>query len=130
MFEFLKQAKYMETILQAPTINERKILPPLIIEEITRRIVTNFNPIKIILFGSYAYGEPKPESDIDILVVMNTELSEIQQAQAVRKIINPLFGLDLIVYKPENLEKRIRWGDPFLKEILEKGIKLYESNNP
>lgn len=120
----------METILQAPTVDIRKKLPKNIIEEITRRIIANFDPQKVILFGSYAYGDPKPESDIDILVIMHTELSEIQQAQAIRKSINPLFGLDLLVYKPDNISKRIQWGDSFLKEILEKGVILYESDNP
>ena len=120
----------METILQAPTVDIRDKLPANIIEEITRRITSNFDPLKIILFGSYAYGNPKSESDIDILVIMNTPLSEVQQAQAIRKTINPLFGLDLLVYKPDNISKRIQWDDPFLKEILEKGIILYESDNP
>jgi predicted nucleotidyltransferase len=94
---------------------------------LTRRIVEQFHPEKIILFGSYAYGEPKPESDVDILVIMDTHIKEIQKALEIRQAINPLFGLDIIVHTPEKLQKRISLGDSFLKEIVEKGIVLYES---
>jgi hypothetical protein len=58
---------------------------------------------------------------------MNTELRQTQQAQQIRQHLDPLFGLDLIVYAPDMLAKRLAWGDAFLQEIVTKGKILYES---
>jgi predicted nucleotidyltransferase len=78
-------------------------------------------------FGSYAYGKPKPESDVDLLVIMDTQLSEIEQAATICRRIPYRFGLDLIVYTPRRLAQRLEWGDSFLKEITQRGVVLYES---
>lgn len=117
----------MDILLQVPTIDVRERIPFEVIAEIARLIVEHFHPQKIILFGSYAYGSPRPESDVDLLVVMDTPLRTIQQAQKIRQQLDPLFGLDLVVYTPENLAKRLAWGDTFLKEIMAMGKVLYES---
>jgi predicted nucleotidyltransferase len=117
----------MDTAFQVPTIDIRERIPFEVIDEIARQIADRFQPQKIILFGSYAYGSPRPESDVDVLVVMKTPLREIQQAQQIRQYLNLLFGLDLLVYTPENLAKRIEWGDTFLGEIVSRGKVLYES---
>jgi hypothetical protein len=58
---------------------------------------------------------------------MDTELRETQQSLRIRQYINPLFGVDILVYTPSRLEQRVNLGDSFLKEITEKGIVLYES---
>ena len=117
----------MNTGIQVPTIDIRERIPFEVIDEIARQIADRFHPQKIILFGSYAYGSPRPESDVDLLVVMKTSLREIQQGQQIRQFLNPLFGLDLVVYTPDNLAKRIEWGDTFLREIFARGKVLYES---
>jgi len=117
----------MNTVFQVPTIDIRERIPFEVIVEIARQIADRFRPQKIILFGSYAYGSPRPESDVDLLVVMKTSLREIQQGQQIRQFLNPLFGLDLVVYTPDNLARRIEWGDVFLREIVAKGKVLYES---
>ena len=106
---------------KVPTIDERKRISFEIIEQITEKIVEQFSPERIILFGTYAYGEPTPESDIDLLVIMDTDEKETQKAMQIRKLLNPLFGLDILVYTPENLRKRIAWGDSFLQEIIDRG---------
>ena len=117
----------MEIFNQVPTVDSRDRIPAEVIAELARRIAEKFQPEQIILFGSYAYGIPRPESDVDLLVVMNTVLSENRQAIQIRQYLNPLFGLDLIVYTPENLRQRLAWGDSFLQEIINKGVILYES---
>jgi predicted nucleotidyltransferase len=117
----------MDISLNVPTINVRDRIPQAVIEEVARRIAVQFHPLKIILFGSYAYGNPKPESDIDLLVVMDTPLREIEQARQIRQFIDPLFGLDLIVYTPQRLAQRLIWGDQFLQEITGRGKVLYAS---
>jgi len=115
--------------LTAPTVDMRVRIPCEIIHELISRIASQFNPKKIILFGSYAYGNPRPESDVDLLVVMDTPLREAEQALRIRQHVNPLFGVDLLVYTPSRLEQRLEWGDSFLKEIIEKGLVVYESTD-
>lgn len=113
--------------LIAPTVDVRSRISGEIIQELVRRIAERFQPERIILFGSYAYGKPRPESDVDLLVVMDTPMREMQQAVEIRQHINPLFGVDILVYTPSHLQQRIKYGDSFLKEITEKGVTVYES---
>lgn len=95
--------------------------------ESVHRIVEGFHPRQIILFGSYALGNPGPESDIDLLVIMDTPLRGAEQAQKIRQFVNPLFGIDILVYTPEQIQQRLEWGDSFLKSILEEGVTVHES---
>lgn len=117
------------TLLEVPTIDERERIPEEVIDEVVRRIAEKFHPKKIILFGSYARGNPRPESDVDILVVMDTKLKESQQSLQIRRHLNLLFGLDLILYTPKRLEERIAMGDYFVQDILEEGKVMYEARN-
>ncbi|MFH1259385.1 MAG: nucleotidyltransferase domain-containing protein [Elusimicrobiota bacterium] len=76
------------------------------LNEITRKITSNFNPEKIILFGSYAYGHPTSDSDIDIMVIMNTREKPHKRALALRKALKNLgFPKDIIVKTPEEFER-------------------------
>lgn len=119
----------VDDALAVPTIEKRQRIPDRVIKEIVRQIAEKFHPRQIILFGSYAYGQPSPESDIDLLVVMATQLRGSQQAMEIRQNLKPLFGIDILVYSPEVLKQRIEWGDSFLKEVTERGVVLYESAN-
>jgi len=119
----------MDRLLQVPTIDIRKRISDEVITQLVREIALKFKPLKIILFGSYAYGFPRPESDVDLLIVMDTDLRPMQQAQQIRQYLNPLFGVDLIVYSPEVLAKRLEWGDAFLQEIVTRGKTLYEASD-
>jgi len=119
----------MDDLLEVPTIDIRKRIPDSVIRTLAHRIAEKFHPQRIVLFGSYAYGTPRPESDVDLLVVMETTLGESEQALEIRKYLQILFGLDLIVYTPQKLSQRINWGDSFLKEITERGMILYESSD-
>lgn len=115
--------------LIVPTVDIRKRISTDVIRSLARQIADRFHPHKIILFGSYAYGQPRPESDIDLLVIMETNLRETRQALQIRQYLNPLFGLDILVYPPAKIEQRIAWGDSFLREIMERGMILYESTD-
>jgi len=116
----------MNAALNVPTIDKRKRIPAQAIRAVTRQIAEKFKPQKIILFGSYARGNPKPESDVDLLVVMNTKLREVQQEIKICQQIEYRFGLDLIVYTPKHLKERVKMGDYFLRDILKEGKVLYE----
>ncbi len=109
-----------------PPINKRDRIPQAAIDDVARQIVEKFHPIKVILFGSYAYGIPRRESDVDLLVVMETDIREVQQEILILKNIEHRFGLDILVKTPKTFNERIEAGDSFLKEIVQKGRVLYE----
>jgi predicted nucleotidyltransferase len=97
------------------------------IRAVAQRIADRFQPEKIILFGSYAYGQPKPESDVDLLVIMDTPLRSRQQRLEISRALSPRpFPLDIIVRTPQELAERIALGDLFLSEIITRGKVLYE----
>jgi len=98
------------------------------IKKFVEEIVKKFSPEKIILFGSYGYGRPDEESDVDLFVIMNTKKSSIAQEVEIRMEIERSFPLDLIVMTPEEIKKRIKQGDTFIQTILEKGEVLYEKS--
>jgi len=99
------------------------------IKNLCRQIVENFNPQKIILFGSYAYGEPNADSDVDLLVVMPFEGRDSQKAIEIRTKIQTTVPLDLLVRTSEQVRARIEMEDFFMREINEKGKVLYEADN-
>ena len=97
------------------------------IRAVAKKIADKFQPEKIILFGSYAYGTPKPESDVDLLVVMETKLRERQQRLEISRAISPRpFPMDILVRTPKELERRLALGDFFMREITTNGRILYE----
>lgn len=111
--------------IKVPNINERRRIPMRAIRDVVKQIAEKFQPEKIILFGSYAYGRPRPESDVDLLVIMDTPLRNRQQAAQIGRAIEYHFGLDLLVRSPQQLAERLALGDFFLQEVLEKGKVVY-----
>jgi len=102
-------------------------MPMAAIRRFARRIAERFQPDKIILFGSYAYGKPHAESDVDLLVIMETR-NAIDQSIRIKTAFERLFSLDLIVGPPWQIERGLKdnW---FLREIIEKGKVLYEARD-
>ncbi|MBM4430205.1 MAG: nucleotidyltransferase domain-containing protein [Chloroflexi bacterium] len=117
-----------ETVL-VPPITTRRRIPQQAIADVVRQIVEQFQPERIILFGSYAGGEPRPESDVDLLVVIETPLKETEQAIRICQDIGYHFGLNLIVRTPATLDRRLALGDPFLREVMNRGQMLYERSD-
>jgi uncharacterized protein len=103
------------------------MVSPRDIKRFSDAIARRFKPEKIILFGSYAYGKPTPDSDVDLLVVMPCKQRPLDQALEIRRAIKAGFPLDLIVRTPADLRQRLAWGDFFLREITEEGKVLYET---
>jgi len=99
-------------------------------KDIAKFMKEKFYAQRVILFGSYAYGNPNSDSDIDLLVIMNTELSFPEQAAIIRIEIDKAFDfkkpMDIIVRTPEFIEERYKERDFFIKVILEKGIELWK----
>jgi uncharacterized protein len=111
--------------------NVRPVGFPPVAETLPRaieRIVSELKPEKIILFGSYAYGNPTPDSDVDLLVIMKTRAKEIDRYVAVSNLLYPRqFPVDILVKTPREMEAEARKkGNFFMREILKRGKVLYE----
>jgi uncharacterized protein len=103
------------------------LVPRELLRAMTQRIVENIHPEKIILFGSYAYGEPTLDSDIDLLVIMNSQKRPVERADEISDLFpRRYFGLDILARTPSEIRERIRIGDDFIKQITEQGKVLYE----
>src|ERR1700746_411496 len=87
-------------------------VPLALIRRFARRVAERFQPNKIILFGSYAYGTPHADSDVDILVVMPAR-NELDQAVRISLAVEAPFPLDIIVRTPKRLAWRLKEGDWF-----------------
>jgi predicted nucleotidyltransferase len=100
-----------------------------LLREITRQIVTAFAPEAVILFGSRAYGQPEPDSDIDLLVVTDAlkSRSVFERHRAVSDLFpHRRFALDVIVRTPAELRQLVKRGPAFFNEIVTQGKVLYE----
>ena len=98
------------------------------IEALVERLVAEYAPQKVILFGSYAYGNPRSDSDIDLLVIKETPDRFIDRWVTVRRILSDperKLPLEVLVLTPQEVSNRLDIGDQFLNEILEKGRVLY-----
>lgn len=91
------------------------------------RIAAKIQPIKIILFGSYARGNPTPDSDVDLLVIVDSEASPRERSWAVSRLLLPRpFPVDILVKTPQEIQKALDEGDFFIQEIINQGIVLYD----
>jgi len=97
------------------------------IYELCDRIVKHFQPTKIILFGSYAYGQPTEDSDVDMLVIMPFEGRGAHKSAEIATVTHPRFAVDLLVRTLEQVKTRLDLGDFFIREIVENGKVLYEA---
>jgi predicted nucleotidyltransferase len=99
------------------------------IKELTERIVREFHPQKIILFGSYVSGNAGEGSDVDLLVILPFKGQAIRKSAEILKKVQPRIPVDLLVHTPDYVRKRLEWNDFFLREIMERGKTLYESSH-
>ncbi len=103
-------------------------IPMRVIRRYARAIAEEFQPDKIILFGSYAYGTPNEDSDVDLLVVIPTP-DQHAQAVRIRYRLSAPFPLDLIVRTPKEMKWRLEEGELFLTTIVTQGKVLYEKDD-
>ena len=97
------------------------------LEDVTKRIVQAFDPQRIILFGSYAYGRPDPDSDMDLLIIMESDKRPAMRASQISRLLRPRpFPMDILVRTPDEIRHRLEIGDYFIREVLEQGKVLYE----
>jgi uncharacterized protein len=111
--------------VEAPLWYRGADIPMREIRRFARAVAERFQPDRIILFGSYAYGTPHADSDVDILVIMPAS-NQINQAVKISLAIPAPFPMDLLVRTPHTMQWRLEEGDWFLREIVSKGKVLYE----
>ena len=99
------------------------------IEEFGRRIGREFGAEKVVLFGSYAQGNVTEDSDVDLLVIGPFEGRSVDRSVEIRMKLRPRFPVDLLVRTAEKVQQRIQMGDEFMREILEEGKVLYETDD-
>jgi len=96
------------------------------IGSIAAQIIEKYKPEKIILFGSAVNGRLGLDSDVDLLVIKkDTPLYGADRIRELSRIIDRNIPVDFLVYRPEEFEKRLNMGDPFLKAVLKEGKILY-----
>jgi uncharacterized protein len=81
------------------------------IQAFSQQIVEKFQPERIILFGSYAYGQPTEDSDVDLLVILPFEEMPVQKAIEIRRAVKSPFPLDLMARTSEQIQQRLEMGD-------------------
>lgn len=106
-----------------------QIVTPQQIQQFCEEIAHEFQPERIVLFGSHAYGKPHPFSDVDLLVVMPFEGSPLQQAARILTKLEPQMSVDLLVRTPEQVRQRLAMQDSFMREIMEHGKVAYETQH-
>ena len=99
------------------------------IRKLCKRIAEAYQPEKIILFGSHAYGTPTPESDIDLMIVMDYEGRPIEQMLKIRRELDIVTPVDLFVRSPAEIAFRLEDGDMFIVDIMRRGKVMYESQH-
>ena len=101
-----------------------------VIQTMVQKLITEYAPQKLILFGSYAYGSPGPDSDIDFLIIKETSERFIDRWVTVQRIItglHPSIPVETLVLTPQEIKARLAIGDQFVREIVEKGEILYDT---
>src|SRR5438128_1868837 len=97
------------------------------IQQVVQQIVRQFRPEKVILFGSYAYGVPTKDSDVDLLVVMEADGNPLRAAARISAAIDHPFPLDILVFEPRQLRASLERGGVFATEVASRGLVLYEA---
>lgn len=102
-----------------------------VVQTLVRRIIEGYHPQKIVLFGSLVWGEPDEDSDIDLLIIKETDETPLERRVHVRRLVSDVkrwIPFSPIVLTPEELDHRLKIGDPFYQEIILRGRVLYERN--
>ncbi|MBW2330725.1 MAG: nucleotidyltransferase domain-containing protein [Deltaproteobacteria bacterium] len=96
------------------------------VQNIVHQIIYKYRPLKIILFGSAARGEYDKVNDLDFLIIKeDTPLYGLDRMRELDELIERNIAADMLVYRPDEFEERMKLGDPFIKTVLREGRVLY-----
>ena len=98
------------------------------VENILKQLIRLYKPQKVVLFGSLAKGEINEGTDIDLFIIKSDvpELG-VERIRQLDALIHYRLATDFVVYRPQEVDQRLKLGDPFVKSILEEGKVLYEA---
>jgi predicted nucleotidyltransferase len=99
------------------------------IRAVARQIAERFHPRKVILFGSHAWGRPSPDSDADLLVIMDTNDNPLHAAGMISAAVDHLLPLDILVMTPARWEAYLKEGAIFATRVAMGGRVLYEAGD-
>ncbi|MER3514705.1 MAG: hypothetical protein C4310_10245 [Chloroflexota bacterium] len=99
------------------------------IQRVVQQIVERFQPQKVILFGSYSHGTPTEDSDVDLLVVIETDEPSLHTAARIAAAIDHPFPLDIVVFTPAELAASLERKGVFATEVMTRGVILYEARD-
>ena len=99
------------------------------IEEIVSSL-REYDPERIILFGSHARRDPDEYSDLDLVVIKETEERFLDRLKRVYELVRPTFAMDLLVYTPEEFARMKEEGNPLIERVFEEGVVVYEKARP
>ena len=116
----LRQTSWIE---KTPMIDRKSI------DNLAEQVARQFRPKRIILFGSYAYGEPTADSDVDLLIVLPFRGKSLHKSLEILNRVDCRFPIDLIVRRPADTARRYAEGDPLIREALDRGEVLYERDS-
>src|SRR5204863_1136068 len=116
-----------------PMKTDEKLAAPVSADQIIAfvdRVAAGFKPQRIVLFGSYACGQPTEDSDVDLLITRSRwSMSPLTAAGRIRVELGVPFPMDLLARTEADVERRIAGGDHFLREVLDTGITLYAADD-
>jgi predicted nucleotidyltransferase len=98
------------------------------VQDLVDRIVGAFHPERVILFGSHAYGEPRPDSDVDLLVILHFEGTPYRKAVDMLQELRPMLPVDLLPRRPDDTAMRYELGDPLIREVLDHGKVFFQAS--
>ena len=106
--------------------------PDKAIEQVVETIRDRYKPEKIILFGSRVWGKPDDDSDLDVLIIKDSEEREVERIREVSRLVHRFqqrpysLPLDILVKTPEEIRERLAIGDDFIRDIVTRGRVVYE----
>ncbi len=97
------------------------------LRQITATLVERISPEKIVLFGSHAAGTATPESDIDLLVILESDLRRDKRQELISRTLRPRpYPIDILAYTPSEVQACLKDSQSFLTHILKTGKILYD----
>ncbi len=101
------------------------------IDKIKELLISKYQPQKIIMFGSFAWGKPDKDSDLDLFIIKNVSQPRPKREQEVYRLLMRYFSdrklsVDIIVHTPQETDERFLLGDPFIKEVINSGKVIYD----
>jgi len=96
------------------------------IEDVARRIGEQTRAKAVVLFGSYARNEPGRDSDVDLLVIAESDLPRHKRSRQLHLMFKPYpFAMDILVYTPREVEAERKFELSFISRVLREGKRLY-----